>query len=212
MKKFVSDVVNIRRALFAGATLALAACGGDPSRGDGPDARPAAIDAVAVSECEAVADDLSPTPTPGPADGIYTESSPLDNRVRPMCTVADDHVHTYSYYVEIDRGRAIAYRRVYLPGEGCGLSFDGGGVKEIIEETVLRGCGPRYTTAEGSFQQVVELRKRDDGSVARSYRFFGDGPTDARWRDVILSGLASSDPFDGPPEDIHFLTYRRALP
>ncbi len=210
MKKFVPDVVNVRRGLIVG--VALAACGGEPASGDGPDARPAAVDAVAVSACEAVPDDLSPTAAAGPLDGIYTAAGGLDNGVRPLCTVADDHVHTYSYYLEIDRGRAIAYRRVYLPNEGCGLSFDGGGVKEIIGETVLRGCGPRYTTPLGSFQQVVELWKRSDGAVTRSYRFFGEGPTDARWRDVILSGLASSSAFDAPPEDIHFLTYRRALP
>ncbi len=209
MKKLSEVVVNSRRGLIVGALALVAACGGDPAGGDSPDAGASSIDAVSAHPCEAIGDDPTPTGAVGPLDGIYTEAYGDANGVRPMCTVADDQRHVYSYYLEIDRGRVIAYRRSYLPNEPCGTAFDAGGVKEIIEETVLRACGPSYTTADGSFQQVVELGTLADGTRTRWYRFFGEGPTDTRWREVILSGLSGSNPFEAPPDDIHFLTFRR---
>jgi hypothetical protein len=212
--------LHLSRCASIGATLLLAmsACGADsPDPGAADAQRAGASDASADSAmpggangCAAVPDDQTPTAQAGPFDGVYTYADANTINTKPICTGGSSGTSN-SYYLKLDHGRRTAYLRVYPSGTAClNAQFDVGGQLQIIVDGALRGCGPMYATSAGSYQQGVGLATLGDGSLFREYLFFGEGPENPKWDEVIVSTISGDHPFDQVPADLNFGHYRRA--
>lgn len=197
--------LTVRRSLIVGASLLLGGLGCDATTPDTPDAQTAD---QTISSCAAISDDLSPAAQESRLDGTYAAEVGWTSEVKPACLVSDDGNTAYSFYITLDRERFTKYRRVYPAAQGCGTTFNSGGEIEVISEGVLRACGPTYTTADGTFRQAVSLVKRADGSLVRSYTFYGEGPADPLSQELIVSRRSSDSPFEDAPADLPFERYR----
>lgn len=201
MMSFLESAFNVR--LISVAASLLLGCGATDT--DLPDAQSAD---PTLTSCASIADDVSPAAKESRLDGTYAHDVALSPKVTPTCFVADDGSTVYALYISLDRERFTKYRRVYPRADGCGTDFDSGGNVEVLSEGVLRSCGPTYTTADGTFRQAVSLVKRTDGSLLRSYTFYGEGP-DSLGSELIVSTRSSDAPFEEVPTDMLFARYHR---
>lgn len=189
----------------------LAACGGAPA--DVPDAgvAPDAGPTGEAAACAAIPDD-APAPPAGALDGVYAASEILvfgGDGIRPACIVRDATGELVSGYLEVSRGEARFYARVYTDASAClEAGFDQGGRVETTSVEAWRACGTEQTSDDGTFRQVAVIADRAD-SWGRMYRYVGAGPADTRWKELIVSTLSSSSPFAAVPNDLRFLRYRR---
>ncbi len=200
---------NVRRGLLAGAALVLGGLGCDGTSSESPDAGTAAAADATHSVCATVSDDLSPSAQAGALDGIYQYVEGEGELARPLCIVSDDGRTVRQLYATLDHEHFTTYFRVYPYAQGCGTAFDSGGQIQVSNEGVLRSCDRTYNSAHGTFRQAVFLSKLDSGEVFRSYQFYGEGPTDPRWRELIVSTLSSNNPFERAPVDLNFGHFRR---
>lgn len=200
---FSESAFNLRGSFILGVSL-LVGC--ESTNPDTPDAQ--TLD-PALSACAAISDDLSPAATEGSFDGTYGYSEGFSAQVKPACIVADDGQTVHAVYITLDRERFTKYRRVYPSGQGCGTTFDSGGKIEVVSEGVMRGCGPSYTTTDGAFRQAVYLVRLANGSLFRSYTFYGEGPAHPSWQELIVSTRSSDNPFEDAPADLSFGSFRR---
>jgi hypothetical protein len=205
MMSFLESAFNVRLISVA-ASLLLGGLGCDATDTEMPDAQSAD---PTLTSCASIADDVSPAAQESRLDGTYAYEVALSTKVTPTCFVADDGSIVYSLYISLDRERFTKYRRVYPRAEGCGTDFDSGGKIEVLSEGVLRSCGPAYTTADGTFRQAVSLVKRADGSLLRSYTFYGEGPANLLGQELIVSTRTSDVPFEDVPTDMVFARYHR---
>jgi len=204
----------VRRALFASliALGVLAGCGGEADDGGtlGGDVDAAVGgDPTPANACDAVAGQLARS-APLPLDGVYAAVSGDANGIPPDCWSDDNGATVNRSYIALAHGEVRTYRRVFLPSELCGLAaFDTGGRIEELEVGTWTGCGPTYDTADGVFQQFVNVTQLDDGSPLRWHRYMGAGPSAPRWSELIVSSVVSSSAFDELPSDLRFVRYRR---